>query len=84
MDTLSGNSCGEDVARLTGMIAAAPGDARLWLRRARVYHKSGALAEALNDFLEVLRLDPQNSEAAGAAAMIQEIFDYRNTDIYNP
>lgn len=39
---------------------------------------------ALNDFRKARELDGTNAEADAYIEMLQEIFDFRYTDLYNP
>lgn len=73
-----------EIARLTAEIAARSGDAALYFERGRLHYKAGDFPSALNDFNEGLTFDAENTEAQQYVRMINEILDYRYTDIYNP
>ncbi len=57
---------------------------RALLADGREKYRAGHFGAALNDFLRVLDLAPTNAEAAGYRQLIDEILEFRNTDILNP
>ena len=69
--------------RLDAAIAESP-SAALYLERGRLYSANGQMDKALNDFLKVRELDPDNDEAQNYITMIREIFAFRYLDYYNP
>ncbi len=69
--------------RLDASIAAWP-TAALYMERGRLYHGNGQKDKALNDFLRVQELEPDNAEAQNYITMIREIFAFRYLDYYNP
>ena len=69
--------------RLDAAIAAEP-SAALYMERGRLYHNNGQKDKALNDFLRVQELEPDNAEAQNYITMIREIFAFRYLDYYNP
>lgn len=72
------------IADLTAQIAARPEDVDLLLERGRLHYRMGEWGPALNDFNAVLRIDTEHVEARQFAQMVQEIFEFRYKDIYNP
>ena len=72
------------IADLTAQIAARPEDVDLLLERGRLHYRMGEWGPALNDFNAVLRIDAEHVEARQFAQMVQEIFEFRYKDIYNP
>lgn len=58
-------------------------DAELLYRRGKLYWKAGMRAEAITDFNGAVALDAQ-SPAAAYLAMVSDIMDFYNTDLYNP
>ncbi|MDR0907863.1 MAG: hypothetical protein LBM63_04595 [Rikenellaceae bacterium] len=54
------------------------------LERARAHYRAGRFGAAANDFGAVVALDPANDEALGYLFMIDEIQNFRNTDLLNP
>jgi hypothetical protein len=54
------------------------------LERARAHYRAGEFGAAANDFGAVAALDPSNEEAQGYLFMIDEIQNFRNTDLLNP
>lgn len=55
-----------------------------WLARGRRMSERGLMGEALSAFINVLALDPLNTEAAERVKMLREIFAFRHLDYYNP
>ena len=54
------------------------------MQRGRLLYRAGLFHRALNDFRKVRELDGTNAEADAYIEMLQEIFDFRYTDLYNP
>ncbi|MDR2890176.1 MAG: nicotinate-nicotinamide nucleotide adenylyltransferase [Alistipes sp.] len=54
------------------------------LESGRNHHRANRFGAAANDFARVLALAPANAEAAGYLELIEEILNYRNTDLLNP
>lgn len=46
--------------------------------------RGGTFDKALNDFMQVLRLDPENTEAQQYSLLVKEIFAYHYVDQFNP
>jgi len=69
---------------LTEAIEQNPKDDSLYLERGKLYHQKGLFYKAQNDFQRAAALNPNNKEAESYIELIQEIFNYRYKDIYNP
>lgn len=69
---------------LSGKIETALNDISLYLERGKLYYKVGDLDKAMNDFIWVRELAPQNDEAHQYIVMISEILNFRYAEIYNP
>lgn len=54
------------------------------LERGKHHYRSGAFGTAANDFKRVLEADPDNTEASEFLVLIDEILNFRNTDLLNP
>jgi Flp pilus assembly protein TadD len=54
------------------------------LESGREHYREGRFGAAANDFALARELSPLNTEAAGYLDMIDEIQNYRNTDLMNP
>ncbi|MDR0954653.1 MAG: tetratricopeptide repeat protein [Rikenellaceae bacterium] len=71
-----------------GVLAEAidhnPNDDTLYVERGKLYHQMGQFDKAQNDFQRAAALNPANREAESYIELIQEIFNYRYKDIYNP
>ena len=72
------------IAALTGQLAEHPDDIDLLLERGKLHYRLSEWGPALNDFNAVLRIDAGHVEARQFAQMVQEIFEFRYKDIYNP
>lgn len=72
------------IAVLTTQLAAHPDDIELLLERGKLHYRLSEWGPALNDFNAVLRIDANHVEARQFAQMVQEIFEFRYKDIYNP
>lgn len=72
------------IAALTTQLAAHPDDIELLLERGKLHYRLSEWGPALNDFNAVLRIDANHVEARQFAQMVQEIFEFRYKDIYNP
>ena len=68
----------------TAQSAGRPSNARCMMRRGRLLYRAGLFHRALNDFRKARELDGTNAEADAYIEMLQEIFDFRYTDLYNP
>lgn len=73
----------EAISILTDYLALHPESDEVLTMRGMKYWGAGRRADALNDYLEAIRLNPQ-SRARLALKASQEILDYRNKDLYNP
>lgn len=69
---------------LTEAIERNPKDDSLYVERGKLYHQKGLFDKAQNDFQQAGALNPKNREAESYIEIIQEIFNYRHLDIYNP
>lgn len=69
---------------LTEAIERTPKDDTLFVERGKLYHQKGLFDKAQNDFQRAAALNPNNKEAESFIELIQEIFNYRYKDIYNP
>lgn len=54
------------------------------LESAKGHYKNGNFGAAINDLNRTLELDPSCEEAQVLLLMLQEILDFRYTDVYNP
>ncbi|MDR3287218.1 MAG: tetratricopeptide repeat protein [Prevotellaceae bacterium] len=68
---------------LNEYIALNPNDDNAYYLRGNIYRKMNLFGDALNDFYKALALNSQ-SEAGIAIEILNEILDYRNTDLINP
>lgn len=57
---------------------------RTLLQEGRERYRAGELGAAANDFARARELSPWSTEAAGYLEMIDDIQNYRNTDLINP
>jgi guanylate kinase len=57
---------------------------RAILASGRDHYRAGEFGAAVNDFSRALELSPWDTEASGYLEMINEIQNFRNTDLLNP
>ncbi len=69
------------VARLDTLLASPASDDRLYYLRGKARFKQNRWQQALEDFMEAVRLNPA-SPAAEALEMTYEILEFYNKDIY--
>ncbi len=73
-----------EIGVLTEALEQNPKDDALYVERGKLFHQKGQFARAQNDFQRAAALNPDNREAESYIELIQEIFNYRYKDIYNP
>ena len=73
----------EAVARLDIYLKENPKDTDALTLRGMRHWSLGHRAEAINDYLAAIRINPE-SRAREALKAANEILDYRNKDLYNP
>lgn len=76
----------ESAARLEELgkrIEADPYDEAALIERGRLYWALGRRSEAIGDYLEAQRLNP-NGKATQLLKATYEILDFYNKDLYNP
>ncbi len=54
------------------------------LESGKRHYAAGNFGAAANDFTAIVAIDQGNTEAKGYLHMIDEIQNYRNTDLLNP
>lgn len=72
----------KQIENISQKIENSPGKTGLYCERAALYEKLQHLGAALNDYNEVLRLQPDHKKAGAKAEMIKETLHYQNIDIY--
>lgn len=72
-----------EIEELEESLAAHGDDADRWYRLGNLYRMMSLQGKALTAYMHAAKLDPA-SPATQAAEMMQEILDYRNTDLLNP
>lgn len=73
-----------EIEIITARIAAEPDNAGHYIGRGKLHYRNSDFGSALNDFLKARELAPDSVEAAQFISLINEILDFRYTDIYNP
>ncbi len=58
-------------------------DSELFYLLGNAYRKKGDWQQAINNYLEAVERNPE-SPAAEAHAMLMNILNFRNTELYNP
>lgn len=74
----------QKIEQLTDQIGSNTNDADLYLQRGKLYHQCGTFDKALNDFMQALRIDPENTETQQYSVLVKEIFAYHYVDQFNP
>lgn len=72
------------LAVLYKLIDAGDATASQYLERGRLLYRKSEYSRALNDFLQVGQADPAYTEAQEYICMLNDIFEFRNLDMYNP
>lgn len=73
-----------NISELNSAIRENPESIDLHIKRGREHFKVHNFGAALNDFKKVCELEPDCVEAQEYIVMINEILEYRYTDILNP
>lgn len=73
----------EAIVKLDEYLAAHPDCEEAYITRGLKHWSLGKRADAINDYLSALRINPE-SRAKEALKAANEILDYRNKDLYNP
>lgn len=74
----------EAMRLLEQKVAEFPENADLWLIWGEMLYADGRMADALNKFNTVLRLEPEHSKAMNYVTMINNILGYYCKDMFNP
>ena len=72
----------QKIKEITQKIDQESSDTKLLCQRAGLYEKLQDFGKALNDYNQVLRIQPGNMKAGAKAEMIKETLQYQNIDIY--
>ena len=73
----------EAEALFSSAIEAEPSNAEAWFLRGKTRRQMGNLIGANNDFYQAIHIDPNHQQARVGVEMLQQIFAFRNTDMYN-
>lgn len=74
----------EAIARITDYLAENPDDTEALTLRGMRHFGAGHRAAAIGDYLEALRIDPDNAKARQALDFANGILDFYNKDLFNP
>lgn len=55
-----------------------------YLLRARIYSRMQNWGNAMNDYMQVLEMEPENQEAKAGLEMVSSILTYFTPDMFNP
>ncbi|MEZ3519513.1 MAG: tetratricopeptide repeat protein [Muribaculaceae bacterium] len=83
-DKTSSLDADEAIALITEYLASNPTDPEALTLRGMRHFGAGHRAKAIGDYLEALRIDPENKNASQALQYANSILDYYNKDLYNP
>ncbi|MDR0750556.1 MAG: tetratricopeptide repeat protein [Tannerellaceae bacterium] len=73
----------EAIRLLDTHVTKYPADDNAWFLRGNAYRKKADFRQALNNYLKAIALNP-DSPAVQAHALLMQILDYNNNDVYNP
>jgi len=59
-------------------------DIQLLLLRGRIFYKMQKWGDAMNDYVAVLEMEPENAEANSGLEMAKSILGYFTPDMFNP
>lgn len=74
----------ESLNMLNDCLADGYTDKQVFLLRGRIFFKQQKWGRAMNDFLSVLEIDPEDKEAKSGLEMTRNILGYFNPDLFNP
>lgn len=74
----------KNISQLSSQIITEPENAQLYYERGCQHYKHSDFGNAINDFNTTLQLNPHHVQAQQMKTMTESIFNFRNTDIYNP
>ena len=69
---------------LNNNIDQQPNCIELLFERGKLHQRLGNFGAAMNDFIAIQELDPQNQQAQEYLDFLNEILNFRNLDMYNP
>lgn len=72
------------IALLTEYLSEHPQDTEALTLRGMRHFGAGHRAAAIGDYLEALRIDPDNAKARQALEFANGILDFYNKDLFNP
>jgi len=78
------NEIGKAKEMLDQLILENAADIQLLLLRGRIFYKMQKWGHAMNDYVAVLELEPENAEAKSGLEMSKSILGYFTPDMFNP
>ncbi len=69
---------------LNSKLKESPADLNLLQLRGHLYYKMQKWGDAMNDFVTILEVDPENVEAQSKLEMARNILGYFTPDMFNP
>ena len=74
----------QQLEELNNKIEQQPNCIELLFERGNLHQRLGNFGVAMNDFIAIQELDPQNQQAQEYLDFLNEILNFRNLDMYNP
>ena len=74
----------QQLVELNLKIEQQPNCIELLFERGKLHQRLGNFGAAMNDFIAIQELDPQNKQAQEYLDFLNEILNFRNLDMYNP
>jgi tetratricopeptide (TPR) repeat protein len=78
------NELGKAMEILDQLILGNPSEIQSLLLRGRISYKMQKWGDAMNDYVAVLELEPENAEANSGLEMAKSILGYFTPDMFNP
>lgn len=78
------NELGKAKEMLDQLILKNTTDIQMLMLRGRIFYKMQKWGDAMNDYVAVLELEPENAEANSGLEMAKSILGYFTPDLFNP
>jgi len=83
MNELHAGNLAEAIELFTQEVEENPQNAEAYFYRGKTFMQKGDTQLALNDFYKTLELNPNHNQAKVSIELINQIYSFRNPDIYN-
>jgi len=83
MNKLHAGNLAEAIELFTQEVEENPQNVDAYFFRGKAFNQKGDTRLALNDFYKTLELNPNHNQAKVSIELINQIYSFRNPDIYN-